>query len=139
MDEKQGVKTAAGDAMAELLEGCRRGNVKQIRTCLTSQRLDAEQKDQALKIAAEYGQPAAFEAILLEHEQPDEQTLLHAAKWALRYHDRRIMGLVMQADTNRWLLSREYLEELRALEVRRPKPDHALVYLLDRLFAQETK
>lgn len=125
--------------MNELLEGCRRGNVKAVRAALEQNQLTQEQKEQALKTAAEYGQPGAFEAVLLSHGEPSEETLLHAAKWALRYHNRHILGLIMQADTGRWLIPRQYLEELRDLELRHPKPDRVLLYLLDRLFVRETQ
>ncbi len=125
--------------MSDLLEGCRRGNIKIIKAALDRHGLTKEEKTEALKTAAEYGQPDAFETVLLNHGQPDEETLLHAAKWALRYHDRRILGLVMQADTGRWQLPKDYLEELKALEMRHAKPDRVLLYLIERLFEAEAR
>lgn len=131
-------KTQDNSTPATIADDCRLGNVKAVRTRLRREQPTPEQLQEALKAAAEYDRTDIF-ALLLNHCDfpPDEATLLHSAKWSLRYHNRRILGLVMQADTGRWVLPRGYLEELRSMEQRQSRPDQVLLYLLERLFTVE--
>jgi hypothetical protein len=107
-----------------------------VRSTVAGGHVSGELREKALRIAAEYGQPECFKAVLEAHSRPEDETLLHAMKWALRYDDQKLMALVMEADSGRWVLTRAQLEEFRRAEQARLHPDRAKLYLVDRLLMQ---
>jgi hypothetical protein len=120
----------------QLLEACRRGQVKVVRSIVGGGHVSSELREKALRMASEYGQADCFRIVLEAHSRPEDETLLHAMKWALRYDDQKLIALIMEADSGRWVLTRSQLEEFRRAEEARLHPDRAKLYLVDRLLVE---
>jgi hypothetical protein len=121
----------------QLLEACRRGQLKLVKAALAGGHVAAEVREKALRVSAEFGQSACFRAVLDVHSRPEDETLLHAMKWGLRYDDQELMSCVMEADSGRWVITRAQLEEYRKAEMGRLHPDRAKLYLADRLLVEQ--